>query len=145
MRKEVVLALGHAAMFDAPLARPLERAGPQADTVLARRLLGVRVVAIGDSPAVLDQPAVEVDATGRADREQPAVAVALPAGAVDRVAASQLDERLARGATARVGRAVFLAALIVFRSVDASEANTLALERDRVAVIDHSIAGNVPG
>src|SRR5262245_15951987 len=115
MREQVVFALGHPAMFDAPLVWPLERAGPQADAVLARRLLGVGIVSIGDSPAVLDQPPVEVDAAGLADREQPAIAVALPAGAVDRGAAGQLDQRRARCAAARVIRAALLAGLVVFR------------------------------
>src|SRR5262245_51351628 len=109
-------------MLDPPLARPLERAGPQADTPVARRLLGVGIVAIGNSPAVLDQTAVEVDAAGLANAEQPAVAVALPAGAVDRAPAGQPDQRLARGVAAGVGRPVLLAGLVVFRRVDAPQA-----------------------
>ena len=63
---QVVLALGHPAMLDAPVARPLERPGPQPGATLARRLLGVGVIAIGDRPALLDLPPVEIDPAGRA-------------------------------------------------------------------------------
>ena len=53
---QIVLALGHPAMLDAPVARPLERSGPQPGAALARGLLGVGIVAIGDRPAGLDLP-----------------------------------------------------------------------------------------
>src|SRR4051812_23937012 len=112
---------------------------------IARRPLGIGVIAIGHRPAVRDLPAVEVDASRLADGEQPAVAVALPAGAVDRAAAGQPRQRLPRGAAAGIGRAGSLAGLVVFGSVDTEQPYALALQRDGVAVVDHGIAGKVPG
>ena len=66
--EQVVLALGHAAMLDAPVARPLERSRPQAGAAVAGRLLGIVIVAIGDRPALLDLPPVEFDAAGACRR-----------------------------------------------------------------------------
>src|SRR5262249_38816593 len=95
--------------------------------------------------AVLDKPAIDVDAAGLAHREQPPVAVALPTGAVDGAAAGQLDQRVARGAAAAAGLAALLADLDGFRRIATPQPNTLAPDRDRIAVLDHGVAGDVPG
>ena len=104
-----VLDFGHAAMPVAPLARPVERTRPEPRAVLpARHLFLCLEVAIGDGPAGFDQRAVEVLAAGRAGRKQPAVAVALPARAGDRLAADEPGQRIAGAAAAGIVGALSL-------------------------------------
>ena len=130
-------------MLDAPVARALERPCPQPGAALPRRLLGVGIVAVGDRPALLHLPPVEVDPADRADSKQAAVAIALPSSAFDLAVIGEAGQRLARAAATWIGRAVLQAGLVVLRRIDAAQPYALALQRDGIAIIDDCIARNL--
>lgn len=102
-------------------------------------------IAKGDRPARLHQRRVQVDAAGRAIAQHPAIAIALPALAGHRLPANQLHQRLPRQLAAGIVGAVLVAGLHVFGRVDATQADALGAQRDRVAVIDDGSAAFLLG
>src|SRR5690606_23679665 len=124
-----MLALHHAAMHLAPVARTLERTGPEPGAVLACGGLLRAIVAISHRPAGFHLAAVEIAPAGRAGGKQPVVLVALPAGARHRLAADQRRERVAGSTATGIIGSVAAAGLAIFRRIYAAQSDAFGSDR----------------
>jgi len=92
------------------------------------------VAPIRHRPALADHPGIEVEIATIADGYEPAVLIALPALAANRIAADSIRERHGRLLTAAPGHAVAIASLPALGRVYAVTADALAVDFERVAV-----------
>ncbi|MEK0081944.1 hypothetical protein U1T56_02180 [Geminicoccaceae bacterium SYSU G07066] len=123
-----------------------ERAGPHAAPLRARRLLLAEIVlavpAVGECPAVLDHPGIDLGLAHPADGHRPVPAIPLPRAAFHGPRPDQVGEGEGRLPAARPGLAVQLAGLSRLRRIDRLQPDAVAVDLQRVAVDHRSATGD---
>lgn len=136
------------ALAAAPVPRQVEPARPDPDARRAGCVLGrhivLAVLAIGHGQAIGDQPAIEIDAAGRAHGDNAAIAIHVALFAMDRLPADLVgkSERrlLAAAPGITVGGSAHLPALWRIHAV---QPDSLAVDLQGVAVDDRRLAADI--
>lgn len=134
----------HRAVICPPISGRLEAAGPHPSSRASGCCLGNLIVTISNRPACFHHHAAKIPAIRLAARQQPSVAVTLPAGAGDRLARNQRHQGGPRFHPASINVAISRAFLRKLRRVDAANPDALIQYRQTVSVGDSCPSRDLP-